>query len=112
MVMHNIYYQPWDAWNRKMERLLVRPRTSTPIASAGKLGPQRPDQGPMGRPRRAAMMTSLSALTLEVYYRYLPLYPATAPDRLARTNRKPTRRGRNRCNGGGMRPPGTPPTTC
>jgi hypothetical protein len=65
-VMHNQPGPDWDTWNRKMRRALIDSQCKESNCAAGSwnLG----DQG--GR----VMSTSLAALTLEVYYRYLPLY--------------------------------------
>jgi len=42
--------------------------------SAGSWDPNKPTKDAWGEPGGRLMMTSLSCLTLEVYYRYLPLY--------------------------------------
>jgi hypothetical protein len=71
-VMHNQPGPQWDQWYRRTRRILIESQ-ATKGCAAGSWDPERPkdawgDQG--GR----LMMTSLSALTLEVPYRFLPLY--------------------------------------
>ncbi len=69
-VMHNVPGPDWDAWNRKMRKQLIDTQSRKGCAE-GSWDPAKDqfcDAG--GR----LMITSLSALTLEVYYRYLPLY--------------------------------------
>lgn len=59
----------WDQWNRQMQtELLSRQRTDG--AMAGSWNPDSVWGGYGGR----AYTTALAALTLEVYYRYLPVY--------------------------------------
>jgi hypothetical protein len=72
-VMHNFGGDDWKAWNTKMRDLLVasqevdskKPET---IGSWSPVGDQ------WGQTGGRLMVTSLNILTLEVYYRYLPLY--------------------------------------
>jgi hypothetical protein len=72
-VMHNMCDADWDAWNRKMRKLLVESQCKTGCA-AGSWDPNAPVKDNYCSMGGRVMMTSLSALTLEVYYRYLPLY--------------------------------------
>jgi hypothetical protein len=72
-VMHNMCDADWDTWNRKMRKLLVETQCKTGCAS-GSWDPAVPTKDSWGPYGGRVMMTSLSALTLEVYYRYLPLY--------------------------------------
>jgi hypothetical protein len=71
-VMHNFLDSDWDTWNRKMRRILIESQARDGCAM-GSWDPENPspDMWPQGG---RVMITSLSALTLEVYYRYLPLY--------------------------------------
>lgn len=72
-VFHNVAGPEWDAWNRQMRRILIETQVRTGCAT-GSWDPDKPTGdlwGPLGG---RLMMTSLSALTLEIYYRYLPLY--------------------------------------
>jgi hypothetical protein len=71
-VMHNMCDADWDTWNRKMRKLLVETQCKTGCA-AGSWDPDAPTKDAWAQGGRV-MVTSLSTLTLEVYYRYLPLY--------------------------------------
>jgi hypothetical protein len=72
MAMHNDPGPEWDAWNRRMRRVLIdsQVRYGCGSGSWSAQGHTHCEKG--GR----LMVTSLCALTLEVYYRYLPLYRA------------------------------------
>jgi hypothetical protein len=72
-VMHNLPGPEWDQWNRKMRRILIDTQNKDGC-SAGSWDPNKPTKDAWGEPGGRLMMTSLSCLTLEVYYRYLPLY--------------------------------------
>jgi len=72
-VLHNLMGQPWDDWNRRMRRILVESQVREGCA-AGSWDPLRPTRDALGEPGGRLCVTSLSALTLEVYYRHLPLY--------------------------------------
>jgi hypothetical protein len=76
-VLHNMVGPDWDRWNRQIRRILVEDQVTTGCA-AGSWDPDRPEQDTWGAFGGRLMMTSLSALTLEVYYRYLPLYKLDA----------------------------------
>jgi hypothetical protein len=70
LAMHNIPGPQWDQWNRKMRRLLI----ATQVKSGCAEGSWNPESDVWGQHGGRLMVTSLSALTLEVYYRYLPMY--------------------------------------
>jgi Squalene-hopene cyclase C-terminal domain/Prenyltransferase and squalene oxidase repeat len=72
-VMHNCPGPQWDEWNRHMRRILIETQ-ETKGCAAGSWDPEKPEPDPWGNQGGRLMVTSLSALTLEVYYRYLPLY--------------------------------------
>ncbi len=73
-VMHNIPGPEWDTWNRKMRRILIESQVTKGCA-AGSWDPDSPGaKDPWGPHGGRIYMTGLSCLTLEVYYRYLPLY--------------------------------------
>lgn len=72
-VMHNQPGPDWDAWNRKMRGYLIGTQCKDGCAS-GSWDPNEPSKDQWGKSGGRIMTTSLSALTLEVYYRYLPLY--------------------------------------
>ena len=72
-VMHNVPGSEWDAWNRKMRKILVDTQVRKGCAE-GSWDPTAPAKDAWGDYGGRLLITSLSCLTLEVYYRYLPLY--------------------------------------
>ncbi len=72
-VMHNLPGPEWDTWNRQMRRILVESQVRQGCAT-GSWDPEKPTRDAWGQHGGRLMMTSMSALSLEVYYRYLPLY--------------------------------------
>ena len=79
-VMHNVPGPEWDVWNRQMRRVLIESQVKEGCA-AGSWDPDEPKPDPWGEQGGRIMVTSLCCLTLEVYYRYLPLYKLDAPDK-------------------------------
>ena len=73
-VMHNMNGYEWDAWNRKMRDLLVHTQVRSVDECAN--GSWAPEMDTWGKRGGRVMQTALSTLTLEVYYRYLPLFKA------------------------------------
>ena len=73
-VMHNQLGADWDNWNRKMRRTLIDAQCKDNSCAGGSWDPAKPTPDAWGTSGGRLMMTSLSALILEVYYRYLPLY--------------------------------------
>jgi hypothetical protein len=69
-VMHNLPGPEWDTWNRHARRLLISTQVKEGCA-AGSWDPSGDGSAVAGG---RVMVTSIRALTLEVYYRYLPLY--------------------------------------
>jgi len=78
-VMHNVSGADWDNWNRRMRRVLTETQAKGGCAE-GSWDPDKPTKDAWGEPGGRLMVTSLSALTLEVYYRYLPLYKLDSTD--------------------------------
>jgi hypothetical protein len=72
--MHNMLDADWDRWNRHMRRILVETQVTGRACAAGSWDPEKPFDDAWGHQGGRLMLTSLSCLTLEVYYRYLPLY--------------------------------------
>lgn len=72
-VMHNLGGDDWKAWNEKMRDQLIASQESDQSKPAT-WGSWSPAGDQWGRNGGRLMMTSLNLLTLEVYYRYLPLY--------------------------------------
>ncbi len=77
-VMHNVPGPDWDNWNRKMRRVLIETQCKEGCAM-GSWDPDKPTRDPWGDAGGRLFVTSLAALTLEVYYRYLPLYKLDKP---------------------------------
>jgi hypothetical protein len=80
-VMHNMDDHDWDVWNRKMRKILVESQTREGCA-AGSWDADKPNRDAWGTQGGRIMMTSLAVLTLEVYYRYMPLYRTDKPEEL------------------------------
>lgn len=69
-VMHNLYDSNWDTWNRGMRRVLVESQETSGCAT----GSWSPEGHPFADQGGRLMITALNTLSLEVYYRNLPLY--------------------------------------
>lgn len=79
-VMHNLPGPEWDTWNRHARRFLIKSQNKEKGTCAeGSWNSQ-------GKPHvmGPVMMTSICALTLEVYYRYLPLYQIDGKDKMGK----------------------------
>src|SRR5262249_8474558 len=72
-VMHHFGGDDWKAWNLKNRELLVKTQNDERQRPEvwGSWSPQGDQWGQAGG---RLMVTSLNLLSLEVYYRYLPLY--------------------------------------
>jgi hypothetical protein len=73
MTMHNFADADWDVWNRQMRRVLIESQDREGCAT-GSWDPEKPAADVWGSQGGRLMTTSFNALTLEVYYRYLPLF--------------------------------------
>ncbi len=73
MAMHNIMGPEWDRWNRPMRKTLIQTQAKGSCAE-GSWDADKPTADPGVSQGGRLMATSLSVLTLEVYYRYLPLH--------------------------------------
>lgn len=73
LTMHNFADSDWDTWNRKMRRVLIESQEKEGCAT-GSWDPDKPTADAWGPQGGRLMVTSLNTLTLEVYYRYLPLF--------------------------------------
>ncbi len=71
--MHNLLGPAWDTWNRQMRRALVRTQCREGCA-AGSWDPEIPSLDAWSEQGGRIVTTAFSTLSLEVYYRYLPLY--------------------------------------
>ncbi len=77
-VMHNMCDRDWDTWNRTTRKILVDSQAHEGCAS-GSWDPDKPTRDAWGPQGGRVMMTGLACLTLEVRYRYLPLYKLDNP---------------------------------
>jgi beta-lactamase regulating signal transducer with metallopeptidase domain len=73
LAIHNFGGQEWEAWNRKMRPMLVDTQIREGCAR-GSWDPAQPATDTWGTRGGRLMMTTFNALTLEVFYRYLPLF--------------------------------------
>ncbi len=74
-VLHNLSGSEWEEWNRRMRAVLIASQSTTPGAcSEGSWDPALPARDAWGEQGGRLMVTALNCLTLQVYYRYLPLY--------------------------------------
>jgi tetratricopeptide (TPR) repeat protein len=84
MALHQVGGEPWRRWNPVMRDLLVSRQQHQ-----GHLRGSWDPEGVLGRVGGRVYTTAISTLTLEVYYRYLPVYEGSDPlelliDRFAR----------------------------
>jgi hypothetical protein len=70
-VMHHVGGERWKGWNKKMRDLLVKSQDKNEGPNFGSWSSAGDAHGPVGG---RLMVTSLSLLTLEVYYRHVPLH--------------------------------------
>lgn len=70
--------EEWDRWHRHIRKLLVATQTKEGCAT-GSWSPSEPSADPVCAPGGRLVVTCLSALTLAVAYRQLPLYGPPKP---------------------------------
>lgn len=73
--MHNRPGPDWDQWNRQLRRTLVESQCKEGCA-AGSWDPAKPTPDMWGQQGGRLFTTTLSLLSLEIYYRYLGLFKA------------------------------------
>ncbi|HYT93570.1 MAG TPA: prenyltransferase/squalene oxidase repeat-containing protein [Gemmataceae bacterium] len=73
-VMHHFGGKSWEKWNEKMRDILVKTQDKKLVPGSDVKGSWSPAGDAHGHVGGRLMITSLSILTLEVYYRHLPLY--------------------------------------
>ncbi len=73
-MLHNLQNADWRRWNVRVRDGLVSMQSRAPGCDLGSWDPQRPEPDRWGRAAGRHYLTCLSILTLEVYYRYLPVY--------------------------------------
>ncbi len=74
-VVHNFQGPEWDRWNRLMRRIWVETQIRDRKTCA--FGSWDPSNDRFGKHGGRHFVTTVGLLTLEVYYRYLPLYTVT-----------------------------------
>jgi hypothetical protein len=79
--MHNSGGKNWSRWNPVIREKLIAEQFSSKESghALGSWQPLEPSPDRWGRIGGPMMQTSLGLLTLEVYYRYLPLYQVDLP---------------------------------
>lgn len=75
-VMHNMPGYEWDTWNRTMRKVLVDSQCRDSHSCAN--GSWDPEKDQLGKDGGRITMTALNCLTLEIYYRYTPLFRVVA----------------------------------
>ncbi|MDG3005222.1 prenyltransferase/squalene oxidase repeat-containing protein [Paludisphaera mucosa] len=73
-LLHNMRNKDWERWNPHVREALIRTQIHDDGCPNGSWDPAFPSQDRWGATGGRLFQTSLSILTLEVYYRYLPLY--------------------------------------
>jgi hypothetical protein len=73
-LLHNMQNEQWERWNPKIREGLIRLQVKDEGCAHGSWDPFLPQPDLWAMRAGRLYLTSLSILTLEVYYRYLPLY--------------------------------------
>ena len=73
-LLHNLKNKDWEQWNPHVREELVKTQVKDDTCARGSWDPSQPRGDHWGQTAGRLFQTSLSILTLEVYYRYLPLY--------------------------------------
>lgn len=86
-LLHNMQNKDWKRWNARVRDGLVAMQVTGDGCDHGSWDPNSPQPDAWARTDRRLgagrlFLTSLSVLTLEVYYRYLPLYQPSDTDKL------------------------------
>jgi hypothetical protein len=75
-VLHNMQNLAWKEWNPRVRNSLTAMQVVGTGCDRGSWDPHKPFPDRWGAEAGRHYLTSMSLLTLEVYYRYLPLYKA------------------------------------
>jgi hypothetical protein len=75
-LLHNLQGKDWERWNKRVREGLIEMQVDGTGCDRGSWDPLNPQPDQWGKQAGRLYLTSLSMLTLEVYYRYLPLYRA------------------------------------
>jgi hypothetical protein len=73
-MLHNMHSKEWVKWNKKVREMLISTQTTGAGCDRGSWDPENPPSDRFTISGGRLYCTALSILTLEVYYRYLPLY--------------------------------------
>jgi hypothetical protein len=73
-LLHNMKNKDWEQWNPKVREALIGMQVKGQGCVGGSWDPEHPVADRWGLVAGRLYLTSMSILTLEVYYRYLPLY--------------------------------------
>jgi hypothetical protein len=73
-LLHNMKDQDWENWNPRVREALIEMQVKNESCANGSWDPFQPVPDHWAQRAGRLYLTSLSILTLEVYYRYLPLY--------------------------------------
>lgn len=79
-LLHNMQNADWKRWNVRVREGLILMQVSGTGCDRGSWDPAQPQPDRWGLSAGRLFLTSLSLLTLEVYYRYLPLYQPSDSD--------------------------------
>jgi hypothetical protein len=73
-LLHNMQNDAWKRWNPMIRDGLVKTQVISKGCDNGSWSPDSPQPDRWGTRAGRLFQTTMSILTLEVYYRYLPLY--------------------------------------
>ncbi|MGO9467152.1 MAG: prenyltransferase/squalene oxidase repeat-containing protein [Isosphaeraceae bacterium] len=73
-LLHNMKDKDWESWNPRVREALIEMQVKDDSCAKGSWDPFQPVPDHWAQRAGRLYLTSLSILTLEVYYRYLPLY--------------------------------------
>ncbi len=88
-LLHNMQGKLWKKWNPKVRDTLVAMQVHGKGCDRGSWHHSLPMPDQWGRRVGRLYVTTMSVLTLEVYYRYLPLYQVTDEGNFLPGNRRP-----------------------
>lgn len=80
-LLHNMQNKDWPRWNSRVRDGLISMQVGGNGCDRGSWDPFTPQPDLWGRSAGRHFLTALSLLTLEVYYRYLPLYQPSDSDK-------------------------------
>lgn len=81
-LLHNMQNKDWERWNVRVREALIAMQVRGNGCDRGSWDPLLPEPDRWSTSGGRLFLTALSLLTLEVYYRYLPLYQPSDTDPL------------------------------